>query len=221
LFIGIGLPRAKPIGFAAVNKRRLLGALAGAAALGVAAATARGRGRALDRRLFLAANRGSGPLAEGFFKAITEFGSIWACVGATAALAGMGRRRQAINALGAGVAMWGLGQVLKRAVLRPRPYDSIEGTRVMIEEPRGTSWPSSHPAVLLAFATVAARNMRESRRSQGAVAALAGAVGLSRIYLGVHYPADVVGGLLLGRAVADLWPSAPNALPAVLGTVDR
>ncbi|MGH2738414.1 MAG: phosphatase PAP2 family protein [Actinomycetota bacterium] len=34
---------------------------------------------------------------------------------------------------------------------------------------------------------------------------MAGAVGASRVSLGVHYPADVMGGLLLGRAVAEAW----------------
>jgi undecaprenyl-diphosphatase len=43
---------------------------------------------------------------------------------------------------------------------------------------------------------------------------LAGAVGVSRVYLGVHYPADVAGGLLLGRAVADAWTSSVS--PRVL-----
>ncbi len=32
------------------------------------------------------------------------------------------------------------------------------------------------------------------------------AVGTSRVVLGVHYPSDVASGLLLGRAVAALWP---------------
>jgi hypothetical protein len=37
-------------------------------------------------------------------------------------------------------------------------------------------------------------------------------VGVSRIYVGVHYPADVVSGMLLGRAVADAWSSAVSPL---------
>src|SRR5207249_7823712 len=70
---------------------------------------------------------------------------------------------------------------------------------------RGTSWPSSHPAVLLAFVTVGARDLGVDPGGRAALSGLAGLVGLSRVYLGVHYPADVVGGLLVGRGVADLW----------------
>jgi membrane-associated phospholipid phosphatase len=199
-----------------VNKRRWMGALTGSLVLAVAAATHDGKGRMIDRRLFLAANQERGPVADGFFKGITELGSIWACVGAAAALTGMGRRRQAADALGAAAVAWSVGQILKRVTLRPRPYRSPEGSRLLIGEPSGTSWPSSHPAVLLAFVTVVGRGLKLSPGARRALAGLAGLVGVSRIYLGVHYPADVVGGLLMGRAVADLWHSSP----VTLGTVD-
>ena len=49
-----------------------------------------------------------------------------------------------------------VGQGLKRLYLRVRPYDALpEVVRLLIGKPKGTSWPSSHPAVLLAFLTVA------------------------------------------------------------------
>ena len=88
-----------------------------------------------------------------------------------------------------------------------------------MHKPNGTSWPSSHPAVLLAFLTVAARNLDLSAPVRLVLAGLAGIVGLSRVYLGVHYPADVAGGLLLGRGMADLWSAAlpAGALQALEG----
>jgi undecaprenyl-diphosphatase len=61
--------------------------------------------------------------------------------------------------------------------------------------------------VLLAYVTVATRNLDAPASTRTAAALLAGAVGLSRVYLGVHYPADVAGGLLLGQGVADVWSS--------------
>src|SRR5439155_13411453 len=168
--------RGKPIGFAAVAKRLWPPILAGAGALGILASTARENGRALDRRVYRVINTERGPLADAAFKGVTELGSIWASVGATAALASMSRRREAIDALGAATAMWGLGQVLKRAVLRPRPYRSLDAFRLLIEEPRGTTWPSSHPAVLLAFATVVACNRETPRPVRAGLGALSGAV---------------------------------------------
>src|SRR5205814_1855394 len=136
-------------------------------------------------------------------------------VGATVALSTAGRRRQALDALGAAGAMWLVGQAVKKAVRRPRPYDALDDVRLMIAKPRGTSWPSSHPAVLSTFLTVAGRNIGAPPPVRAGAAGLVGTVGLSRVHLGVHYPGDVVGGLLLGRAVADLWSALVS--PRTLG----
>jgi undecaprenyl-diphosphatase len=101
--------------------------------------------------------------------------------------------------------MWLVGQAAKRTFDRPRPYTALEDVRLLIDRPRGKSWPSSHPAVLLAFVTVVGRDLDLPSRPRAGLAALVGIVGLSRIRLGVHYPADVAGGLLLGLSLADLW----------------
>jgi len=184
-------------------------ALAGAA-VGVAAASATRTGRRADRAAFEALNRDRGPARDAAFGGITELGSIMASASAAAVLAAGGRRRAAAEALGAASAMWLLGQGLKRAFARPRPYDTGFGRR-LIGKPKGTSWPSSHPAVLLAFVTVASRRLGLSALARAALAGLAGLVGLSRVHVGVHYPSDVVGGLLLGRSVADAWTALAPA----------
>jgi undecaprenyl-diphosphatase len=76
----------------------------------------------------------------------------------------------------------------------------------MIAEPHGTSWPSSHPAVLTTFTRVAARELGIGAFGQAALTGLDASVAASRVVLGVHYPSDVASGLLFGRAVARLWP---------------
>ncbi len=157
----------------------------------------------MDRDAFRAANRRAGEPADGFCRGVTELGSIWASVGAAALLAAAGRRRAAARGLSAAGITWLAGQGLKKVFARPRPYVAdAEGTNLRIGEPNGTSWPSSHPAVLLAFLTVVSRDLHVGRLGQVALHALAGSVGISRIYLGVHYPADVVGGVLVGKGVA-------------------
>jgi membrane-associated phospholipid phosphatase len=178
-------------------------------ALAVAAASSTTKGRRADRALFDALNRGHGPQADAVFTGVTELGSIMASAGAAAVLAAGGRRRVAGQALVAAGAMWLLGQGLKRVLRRPRPYDAEvpdggRQVRRLVDKPNGTSWPSSHPAVLLAFVTVAGPGLVLSRRVRAGLAALAAAVGVSRVYVGVHYPSDVVGGLVLGAAVASL-----------------
>jgi membrane-associated phospholipid phosphatase len=182
------------------------------AALAVGVAAGLPPGRDLDRRIYQTMNRSRGRGADALFKAVTELGSIWASVGAAAVVATAGRRRrEALDAVVAALAMWGIGQGLKRMFARPRPYHALERFRLLISEPRGTSWPSSHPAVLLTFGLVLARDLRAPKAVRRQLAALAGMVGFSRVALGVHYPADVAGGLLLGIGVADVWSAAVSA----------
>ncbi|HEV3474217.1 MAG TPA: phosphatase PAP2 family protein [Actinomycetota bacterium] len=181
-------------------------ALLAGAAFALAALTAGGRGRALDDRLFAWFNGGvHTPALDRAFKAVTELGSIWASATAAAVLAARGKRRQAGDAMAAAAAMWLAGQGLKRMFRRLRPYETGEPNRLLIGKPRGASWPSSHPAVLLTFVLVAGRDLGVTRSQRGSLAALSGVVGASRVYLGVHYPSDVAGGLLIARALAGVW----------------
>ena len=190
-----------------MNARSVLrGAALLGGALAVGALSAAGRGRELDEEAFRAANRERGPATDRLLVGVTELGSIWASLGAAAVIAAAGRRRAAVRGLAAASLAWLAGQGLKRVFDRPRPSDvNPEGTNRRIRRPNGSSWPSSHPAVLSAFSTVAADELDAKPSARLVLDALAGTVGASRLYLGVHYPADVVGGLLLGRAVASLF----------------
>jgi undecaprenyl-diphosphatase len=166
-----------------------------------------------DHRVFGAINAARGRGVDRLFAGVTELGSIWASAGAGAALAVAGHRRAAARGLAAAGAMWSIGQGLKRVFGRPRPYDTfpVGRFRLLIGKPQGTSWPSSHPAVLLAFVTAASYELGFDPSADRALLALAGLVGVSRVALGVHFPSDVVGGLLLGRAVGLLAaPAEPT-----------
>ncbi len=186
-------------------------ALLGTALVGGAVAIGRwssGReGREVDAELFGEGNRDRGPGPDRFFTGVTELGSIWAAGGAAAVLALTGRRREAANAFAAAGAAWLAGQGLKRVGNRPRPYEAdAEGTRLLVGPPHASSWPSSHPAVLVAFTSVAARELGLGMATRSGLAGLGLSVAASRVYVGVHYPSDVASGLLIGRAIARWWP---------------
>jgi membrane-associated phospholipid phosphatase len=175
-------------------------------------------GREFDERLFKAANARHGEIADRSFSGVTELGSLWAAVAAAAALAVVGRRREGGRALAGAAATWLAMQGVKRLVDRPRPYQADpDGTRRMIAEPNGTSWPSSHPAVLSTFTRVTARELGIGAVGRAALTALDASVAASRVALGVHYPSDVVSGLLFGRAVARLWPRGHGGAPGGRG----
>lgn len=182
-------------------------ALASASAAVGYAALRTSEGASTDLKVFEAVNAGHGPEVDRYFGAVTELGSLYAAGAAAGTLAALGRPRQAGRAVAAAGFTWLLGQAVKKLVLRPRPYDAEEhGSRKMIAGPPGTSWPSSHPAVLTTFTRVAARELGLGVVSRAALTAVDLSVATSRVYLGVHYPSDVTSGLLMGRAVARLWP---------------
>jgi len=181
-----------------VRAAALLGA---STAVGVASSTE--RGSALDHRVFHAVNDERHPVLDGFFKSVTELGSIYAQIGAAAVLLKAGRRRAVQRALAAAGITWVVSQGMKKVWMRARPYDHFEeGTsRLLVAKLGGTSWPSSHPAVLYAFVTAAERELGLGGRARAALTVLAGTVAASRVAVGVHFPSDVASGLLLGRAV--------------------
>lgn len=194
----------------AVVRRGLRAVAFTTAALSVGRLSSSEEGHELDASGFRAINVGHGPGADLLFSSVTELGSLYASGAAALALAAFGHRRTAARALVAACATWGAGQLLKREVGRPRPYERDPGgTRRMIGRPPQSSWPSSHPAVLTAFVTVAGRGLGLSPGARRCLLGLSGAVAASRVYLGVHYPSDVASGVLLGRAVGELVSTDP------------
>jgi len=100
--------------------------------------------------------------------------------------------------------------VLKPAVARPRPFDRPGAARVVGPPARGFAFPSGHAAASVAGAYALSLLWRSRRRAWWTLAVL---VCVSRIYLGVHYPLDVVGGAVVGWACAYFATAGTRPIP--------
>lgn len=85
--------------------------------------------------------------------------------------------------------------ILKNAVARTRPFDVNTAISLLVKKPSDYSFPSGHTAA--SFAAVTALFLAKERCWYLALI-LAVLIAFSRLYLYVHYPTDILGGLLVG-----------------------
>ena len=85
--------------------------------------------------------------------------------------------------------------VLKNLVARTRPYDVNTGVHLLVEKLHDYSFPSGHTYASFASSTAI---LRDNRRFGIPALILAALIAFSRLYLYVHYPTDVLGGVLAG-----------------------
>jgi membrane-associated phospholipid phosphatase len=156
---------------------------------------------AADRRLLrLARTVGHSPRAErrvARFSQIGEHAAVWLAIGTAAAVAAPQEERPAWwRAVGSVAGAYALNTALKLVVRRPRPH--LAGLPQLTGTPTQLSFPSAHATTSFA----AARLYAQRGLPATPLRALAWALAASRVYLGVHYPSDVLGGALLGDGIA-------------------
>lgn len=181
-----------------------LGAVGGFLAIGRTIEGA--KGNAFDRAVMRRVGRIRTPVRNALVRGVTFFGGVPGAVGVSLLAVAAARRRPrlalqiAIGALGGVSAELGI----KRFYGRARPTLLAHLERVSSTSfPSGHSMASSSLYLTLAFAASRSRRLRGRRTEMLAGAgAIASAIGASRVYLGVHWPTDVVGGLALGTAWA-------------------
>ena len=157
-------------------------------------------GQRLDASIFLLFNlRGYHPLwLDRLMWVLTQIGS-----GVIGILLGIGlyfakHQRLATQLLLGILSLWLVVEIIKALVDRRRPFMVLESTRVIGWRERGLSFPSGHTAQSFFMAVVFTQYLQASLFTGGLLYMVAIAVGLTRIYVGAHYPRDVIGGAILG-----------------------
>jgi len=162
-------------------------------------ASASSRLHAADRALFVGARaRIPHPpravaLARGY-SALGEHAGGWLALGALGAALDRPRRRRWLRAAGVVGASYGISTSIKLLVRRRRP--AVDGLPPLMATPTSLSFPSSH-----AVSSFAALRAYGALLPAPPLAVAAGAMALSRLYLGVHYPSDVAAGAALGTLI--------------------
>ncbi len=130
------------------------------------------------------------------FSRTGEHAACWLVLGAAGAALDPGRREAWTRATTGVVAAYVANTALKQVFRRRRP--TFAGLPALIATPTALSFPSAHAtssfAAVAAFAPLVGLAATPLRVTAGAMA-------LSRVYLGVHYPSDIVVGAALGTVV--------------------
>lgn len=130
-----------------------------------------------------------------FFSAIGEHGICWIVV--SVILAVIPRTRKCGFAMMIAMLLTDLlgNEFLKNAIARPRPCHVDKSVTLLVPCPTSYSFPSGHTA----NGFTAAVTIMAYYRKPGMVALLVAAIiAFSRMYLFVHYPTDILGGIILG-----------------------
>lgn len=155
---------------------------------------------------------------------VMQLGAIWTVPLSTALVAFVAlRARGGADALGVVLAAllgapltWWVTNQVKDMMDRPRPASPAVEV-IQREAPHGWGYPSGHSSVAAALAVVAFAVM--PARWRWLPVALAVGVGFARMYVGVHYPLDVLGGWALGVIVgAAAMIAARRAIRGAIAT---
>ena len=128
------------------------------------------------------------------FSTLGEHAGLWIGLGTAGAMVDAGRRERWQRAVTVVAGTYVLNTVIKAAVRRPRPV--FEGLPALVKTPSALSFPSAHASTSFAAARVYSELLPAAPLYATAIARAC-----SRVYLGVHYPSDIVTGTLLGLAI--------------------
>ncbi len=131
---------------------------------------------------------------------VTQLGSMVAAFAAAGLLYLLHLRRVAMEIVLGTITVWLVVEAVKLLTRRNRPFIAMEGTRLVGWRERGGSFPSGHTTQTFFLVTLLAYRFQQDITGTVVLYAFAVLIGLTRIYVGAHYPRDVIAGALLGTA---------------------
>ena len=130
------------------------------------------------------------------FTNLGEFGLIWIIITVLLLIPKKSRRAGICSALARVASLCVTNFFLKNYVARVRPYEVVEGLTSLLGPVGEWSFPSGHASS--GFAAAAAIYKSRPKRVGVPCIILAALLAWSRLYVGVHYPSDVIGGAIIG-----------------------
>jgi membrane-associated phospholipid phosphatase len=156
-------------------------------------------GQRLDTRAFMLFNmRGYPQWLDRFMWLVTQLGNMLTAFIAAFLLFVLNYRRLAIVIIFGTLTLWLLVEIIKALSDRDRPFLSLDKTRVIGWQEKGDSFPSGHTTQIFFMMTLFIHHFQLGMGESIALYAVAALVGFTRIYVGAHYPRDVVAGVVLG-----------------------
>lgn len=156
-------------------------------------------GQRVDTRVFLLFNlRGYPKWLDRFMGLATQLGNMLAALIVAFLLFMLNYRRLAIVIIFGTLTLWLLVEIIKALSDRDRPFLTLEKTRIIGWREKGDSFPSGHTTQIFFLATLFIYYFQLGMGGSIALYAVAALVGFTRIYVGAHYPRDVIAGMVLG-----------------------
>lgn len=156
-------------------------------------------GQRLDMRVFMLFNTRGYPLwLDRVMWLATQLGNMLAAFVAALLVFILNYRRLAIIIIFGTFTLWLLVEIIKLLVDRDRPFRTFEKTRVIGWQEKGHSFPSGHTSQIFFLTTLFIIRFQLGVGVSIALYTVATLVGFTRIYVGAHYPRDVLAGMVLG-----------------------
>ncbi|HAE60194.1 MAG TPA: hypothetical protein DCG54_12005 [Anaerolineae bacterium] len=156
-------------------------------------------GERWDSRIFRLFNQHSYPKwLDNYMWLFTQLGNMLAAFIVAFVFFLLGYRYLAVEIILATLILWLLVETVKALAVRDRPFLTLEDTRVIGWREKGDSFPSGHTTQIFFLVTLLTLRFIPGLGISLALYTVAAFVGFTRIYVGAHYPRDVLGGAVLG-----------------------